>query len=119
MERHLFGSLLYELVAVIHLCRIKGNNKTGANNIIGATNIIESLHHVLNEMARSSTLPWISFLQLDNLFKENNNQFFMAYLECLEMWSVFTEIEVSLLYVEHTHGDVDQEFSCPSRRLWR
>ena len=48
---------------------------------------------------------------MDNCFRENKNQYVIAYLNFLVKSRVFHEVIVSFLPVGHTHEDIDQFFS--------
>ena len=83
----------------------------------GANHIIEALHRTLTRKAMGSKLQGTLFVQVDNCTRENKNRFLFCYLECLVAWGVFLEVQVSFLPIGHTHADIDQAFSCTSRRL--
>lgn len=83
----------------------------------GANHIVEALHRTLSSKALGSKLQGKLFLQVDNCTRENKNSFLFCYLECLVAWGVYEEIFVSFLPIGHTHSDIDQAFSCTSRRL--
>jgi hypothetical protein len=78
---------------------------------------LEALRRVLDEFASRHTLPRFMHLQMDNTSKDNKNNIFLAFLVRLMANSVFVLIEVMFLRVGHTHEDVDQMFSCFSRKL--
>ena len=84
----------------------------------GANHVIESLHRALQIKKNIiGKLPPTLFVQADNCARENNNRFFLGYLEMLVARGVFVEVHFSCLEVGHTHTDVDQSFSCVHRRL--
>ena len=83
----------------------------------GANHIIECLHRTLQRKSTGSSLQGTLYLQVDNCTRENKNRFLFCYLESLVAWGVFKEVYISFLPVGHTHSDIDQAFSCTSRRL--
>lgn len=84
----------------------------------GANHVVEAIHRTLQSKHLSvGTLPSCLFVQMDNCTRENKNRFLMAYLESLVGWGVFLEVQASFLPIGHTHADIDQSFSCTSRRL--
>lgn len=83
----------------------------------GANHIIECLHRFINDRSLKGRLPSTLYIQLDNCSRENKNRYFLSFLESLVAWNVFEEIHASFLPVGHTHIDIDQSFSCTSRRL--
>lgn len=88
-----------------------------AEHETGANHIIEAVHRTLSIKAESQPLQGVLYLQVDNCTRENKNTFLFCYMECLVAWGVFQEVFVSFLPVGHTHTDIDQAFSCTSRRL--
>lgn len=82
-----------------------------------ANHIIEALHRSLSVKWMKGALPNTLFLQVDNCTRENKNRFFFSYVEALVGWGVFEKVYVSFLPIGHTHADIDQAFSCTSRRL--
>ncbi|KAL5017771.1 hypothetical protein ScPMuIL_005146 [Solemya velum] len=63
------------------------------------------------DISKGKPLPPVLYLQADNCFRENKNKFVLALLELLVHKEVFYEIQMSFLYVGHTHEDIDQMFS--------
>ncbi|GBG80651.1 hypothetical protein CBR_g31111 [Chara braunii] len=61
--------------------------------------------------------PIVLYLTLDNTSKENKNKFVLAYLVFLVKMNVFSKVKLNFLLVGHTHDDIDQMFSCFSRKL--
>ena len=77
---------------------------TYLNNVKHGTNIvIECLHRIINDMPE---LPETLFLQLDNTWKQNKNQFMIGFAGCLVQWGIFKRVVVSFLPVGHTHEDI-------------
>lgn len=107
----LIGILEHSAEKRLHLYTMTEEYETGANHIV------ESVHRFINERASGTILPPILYIQLDNCTRENKNRYFLSYLECLVSWKVFSEVHASFLPVGHTHSDIDQCFSCTSRRL--
>ena len=107
----LIGVLEHGTRKRLSLYTMTSEHETGANHII------EALHRTLATKAASSKLQGVLYLQVDNCTRENKNTFLFCYLECLVAWGVFQEIFVSFLPVGHTYADIDQAFSCTSRRL--
>ena len=85
--------------------------------IKGSSFSVEILQRTLTRLEQTRALPPNLYLQLDNTTKENKNNMLFAYLAWLLQREVFQAIEVSFLPVGHTHEDIDQLFSCTSRRL--
>lgn len=107
----LIGILEHGSEKKLHLFTMTEEFQTGANHII------ECVHRFIQERVRSGPLPPTLYVQLDNCSRENKNRYFFAFLECLVAWKVFEEVHASFLPVGHTHSDIDQSFSCTSRRL--
>jgi len=108
---HLIGVLEHKCVNDLALFTMTDEFSTGANHIIEAT------HRWLVRRSMEGSLPSTLFVQVDNCSRENKNRFFFAYMECLVSLGVFVDVYVSFLPVGHTHEDIDQAFSCTSRRL--
>lgn len=109
---HLIGLLRHAALNRLRLFTMTDEHASGANHIV------ESIHRLINEIEEAEErLPPHLFLQLDNCWRENKNRYLMAYLEYLFRLSVFQSIEVGFLPIGHTHSDIDQTFSCTSRRL--
>ena len=83
----------------------------------GANHLIESLHRWLDRKAEGNPLPKTIFIQMDNCTRENKNRYTLGYIEMLVAIGVVGEVQVSFLPIGHTHSDIDQTFSCTSRRL--
>lgn len=78
----------------------------------GANFAISILHnHLIKAFARTTDRPPILYLQLDNCWRENKNQYMLGYCHWLIEMHCFEEIYMSFLPVGHTHEDVDQMFS--------
>ncbi|VDI31378.1 Hypothetical predicted protein [Mytilus galloprovincialis] len=75
------------------------------------------LMKLLWEASKGRPLPPVLYLQADNCFRENKNRFILSFLELLVHRRVFYEIQLSFLYVGHTHEDIDQMFSVFADRL--
>ena len=108
---HVTGILEHACPNKLMLLTITEEHKTGSNHVI------EALHRWLCRKAMEGKLPDVLFIQVDNCSRENKNRYFMSYVECLVSLEVFAEIHVSFLPVGHTHEDIDQCFSCLSKRL--
>ncbi len=107
----LIGLLEHGLENKLRLLTMTEEHKTGANHVI------EAVHRFLMDRSISDTPPPKLFIQVDNCTRENKNRYFLSYIECLLMWNVFKEIEVSFLPIGHTHEDIDQAFSTTSAKL--
>ncbi len=107
----LIGLLEHAQVNKLHLFTLTGEYETGANHII------EVIHRFLMVRSKEGHFPPKMFIQLDNCMRENKNRYLLSYFECLVQWNVFSEVEVGFLPVGHTHEDIDQAFSCTSKRL--
>jgi len=112
-------SLKVKLVGVLEHGPVKGLSlyTMTAEFETGANHIIEALHRTLSVKAGKTALPDVLYLQVDNCTRENKNRFMFCYMESLVAWGVFTDVFVSFLPIGHTHADIDQTFSCTSRRL--
>lgn len=85
----------------------------------GADIVIHVLMHALRDKAQEGPLPKKLCLQLDNCGGENKNKYVMAFAQLLVEREVFEEVNVNFLLPGHTHEDVDQMFSCFSKRFAR
>ena len=65
------------------------------------------------------SLPEVLFLQIDNWWRENKNNYVFAFCALLVELGVFRKVKVGFLIVGHTHEDVDQLFSRFSTYLRR
>ena len=79
---------------------------------------IECLLRVLQEIfeLRNGSLPPVLYLQLDNC-GVNKNRWVIKLLAGLVHAGLFKKIKMCFLIVGHTHVDIDQFFSCVSRKL--
>lgn len=79
---------------------------------------IECLLRILETVRqhRGGQLPPVLYLQLDNC-GVNKNRWLLALLALLVEKGIFQKIKLSFLMVGHTHADIDQFFSCVSRKL--
>lgn len=111
MKAKLVGVLEHGVSQHLSLFTMTAEFETGANHII------EALHRTLSVKATLKPLQGTLYIQVDNCTRENKNTFMFSYVECLVAWGVFTEVHVSFLPIGHTHADIDQTFSCTSRRL--
>ncbi len=85
-----------------------------------ANTTVTCLEQILQEVKNcQGFLPPVLYLQLDNTTRENKNKTMFAYLSLLVKLGVFRRIYLGFLPVGHTHGCVDQVFSCHSRELRR
>jgi hypothetical protein len=64
-----------------------------------------------------SNLPEKLFIQMDNCWRENKNQFVFGYASYLVQQKVFKNVIINFFQVGHTHNDVDQLFSKVSQYL--
>ena len=111
LKVRLIGVLEHGVRKHLSLYTLTAEFETGANHII------EAIHRTLTKKAMGSSLQGTLYLQVDNCTRENKNTFLFCYLECLVAWGVFEEVHASFLPIGHTHADIDQAFSCTSRRL--
>jgi hypothetical protein len=113
--RRLEGPLLWESCALFEY--------PPANSIFealmrGKSRCLDVLKRVEPDAAVGSIpLPSNLNLQLDNLAKDNKNQYMMAFLSLLTTRGVFKEIQVGFLLVERTHEDINAYFSHLSKSL--
>ena len=78
----------------------------------GSNKVVSMLYkNILDFSKEHKFLPPKLFLNLDNCWRENKNQFLLAFLYFLVEIGVFEEVEFMLLIVGHTGNHVDQLFS--------
>ncbi|XP_078670993.1 uncharacterized protein LOC144911079 isoform X1 [Branchiostoma floridae x Branchiostoma belcheri] len=77
---------------------------------------INLLLKMLYRLSKRGPLPPIQS-KADNCFRENKNRFMLAFLDLLVHRNIFVEVQLSFLYVGHTHEDIDQLFSQIADRL--
>ena len=111
MKVRLVGLLEHAVNNHLYLFTLTEEFETGANHVI------EAVHRFLVSKSKKSVIPGSFFVQVDNCTRENKNRYFLSYMESLVAWNVFERVEVAFLPVGHTHEDIDQQFSCTSRRL--
>ncbi|XP_078695058.1 uncharacterized protein LOC144923998 [Branchiostoma floridae x Branchiostoma belcheri] len=78
---------------------------------------INLLLKMLYRLSKQGPLPPILYVQADNCFRENKNKYMLAFLDMLVHRKIFVEVQLSFLYVGHTHEDIDQLFSQIADRL--
>ncbi|GBG68117.1 hypothetical protein CBR_g2668 [Chara braunii] len=61
--------------------------------------------------------PRVLYLTLYNTSKENKNKFVLSYRVFFVKMRVFSKVKLNFRLVGHTHEDIDQMFSCFSRKL--
>lgn len=66
---------------------------------------------IVEHLTTTTSRPSILWLQLDNCFRENKNNFLYGFLTWLLASKIFTEVMCSYLMVGHTHNNLDQVFS--------
>lgn len=111
MRINLIGELEHASVCQLRLYTVTDNHASGSNHIV------EIAHFVINEEALNGNLLRKCFLQLYRYSRENKIRYVMAFMECLDHWSVLDELEFGFLTVGHTHSDIDHTFSTTSCRL--
>ena len=67
--------------------------------------------HILKHFQYSASHPPILWLQSDNCFKENKNQWMLAFSTWLVHLGWFQEVMIFMLPSGHTHIDINQMFS--------
>ncbi|GBG64863.1 hypothetical protein CBR_g48331 [Chara braunii] len=74
---------------------------------------------VLHRQISQLPVPFfrVLYLTLDNTSKENKNKFVLSYLVFLVKMRVFSKVKLNFLLLGLTHEDIDQMFSCFSRKL--
>ncbi|KAK3108210.1 hypothetical protein FSP39_003259 [Pinctada imbricata] len=77
------------------------------------------LRTFFDALDKNGRLPRILYIQADNCARENKNKFLLAFCELLVKLNVFHEVNLSFLYVGHTHEDIDAAFSQISEKLRR
>ncbi|XP_074661102.1 uncharacterized protein LOC141913837 [Tubulanus polymorphus] len=70
-------------------------------------------------ISKNGQLPPHLYLQADNCGRENKNKYVLALLQILVEKKIFNEIQLSFLFVGHTHEDIDQLISVYAGRLRR
>ncbi|KAK3734356.1 hypothetical protein QZH41_016659, partial [Actinostola sp. cb2023] len=70
-----------------------------------------TINILLLELTSMDYLPDVLYLQLDNCWRENKNQFVLNFLAILVKLDIFLKVKVNFLMVGHTHEDVDQMFN--------
>ena len=73
--------------------------------------------HIKHRATRMQHQPPTLYLQADNCYAKNKNQFMLAFLSMLVLCGVFREIYLYFLPSGHTHEDVDQMFSVFRKEL--
>lgn len=112
IKAKLVGVLEHGLPKRLSLFTMTAELETGANHIV------EALHRTLmRKWEQDGKLQGTLYVQVDNCTRENKNTYFFSYAESLVAWGVYEEVFVSFLPIGHTHADIDQTFSCTSRRL--
>uniref|UniRef100_A0A7M5X9T5 DUF7869 domain-containing protein n=2 Tax=Clytia hemisphaerica TaxID=252671 RepID=A0A7M5X9T5_9CNID len=86
---------------------LNGGQWSGDSNL--TCNIITEV--LLRMTKDKNTLPPVLYIQLDNCWSENKNQFVMAFCALLVGWRLVDKVRLSFLMVGHTHEDIDQTFS--------
>ncbi len=75
----------------------------------GSSLTVECLQRTFKRIEEEEgSLPETLFLQLDNCWRENKNQFLLGYLTWLVDRGIFKDVEISFLPKGHTHEDIDQ-----------
>ena len=64
----------------------------------------------LIRVAEKGPLPRVLYLQMDNCWRENKNQYMFTFLALLVKLGIFKKVKVNFDLVGHTHEDVDQMF---------
>lgn len=54
---------------------------------------------------------------MDNACRDNKNKYILTFAAILVDMGIFRKVKIGFLPVGHTHEDIDQLFSCISRRL--
>lgn len=83
----------------------------------GANRILEVSHSFINSRITRGKFPKKLYAQMDNYLWENKKGSVFVYLDCRISCPFFYKIHALFLAFEHTHEDIDQCFSCTSRRL--
>jgi len=78
--------------------------------------LMKTLVRVLETTGR---IPPILYLQMDNCWRENKNQYMMTFLSLLIKLKVFVKIKLNFDLVGHTHEDIDQMFKVLNEYLKR
>ncbi|XP_074653607.1 uncharacterized protein LOC141907763 [Tubulanus polymorphus] len=78
---------------------------------------INILVKTLWKLSQNGRLPRTLYVQADNCSRENKNKYVLAFLELLVRREIFQQVQLSFLYVGHTHEDIHQLFSVVSKVL--
>ncbi|XP_022808902.1 uncharacterized protein LOC111345874 isoform X2 [Stylophora pistillata] len=66
---------------------------------------------LLELQSMGEDLPDTLYLQMDNCWRENKNQFVLNFLALLVKLDIFVKVKLNFLMVGHTHEAVDQMFN--------
>ena len=97
---------LYEKNRKVRFHYNHGQFEQGSNKVVSML-----YNNIIDFYKEHKFLPPKLFLNLDNCWRENKNQFMLAFLYFLVEIGVFEEVEFMLLIVGHTGNHVDQLFS--------
>ncbi|XP_066929842.1 uncharacterized protein [Clytia hemisphaerica] len=75
------------------------------------------LSYVFMRIAKDGVLPPVLYVQMDNCWRENKNQFLLAFFAFLVLKRIVKKVRLSYLLVGHTHEDIDSTFSNISTTL--
>ncbi|XP_068753053.1 uncharacterized protein [Montipora capricornis] len=70
-----------------------------------------TINILLRTLRRMQHIPDVLYLQMDNCWRENKNQFVIIFLAVLVKRQIFKKVKINFLMVGHTHEDIDQFFS--------
>ncbi|MBT9138491.1 MAG: hypothetical protein DDT31_01056 [Syntrophomonadaceae bacterium] len=72
----------------------------------------------LVDASQTKPLPKTLWVQFDNCWRDNKNQFVVAFFALLVAKNIFETVEISCLPPGHTHVKVDQVFSTFVKHYW-
>lgn len=105
MEIILVGFLEYGMPNMMHLVTVTKKHETGANH----TN--EVLHRLMNGADARKTVPIDVVSRVHSCTRENNNKNFFACTESLFFLYISKNIEISVSFIGHRHGNFGSLFS--------
>lgn len=89
---HLIGVLQRAPIITLRLFTTPDENATGSNDIVKA------IHRSSNDMRKTVPLSSALLLQIDSCCRENQNRYFMAYVEALVRWESSTRSKLAFYH---------------------
>lgn len=79
--------------------------------------MLEKVHHFLMHRYSERSSFSVSYVQLDNCFKENENAYLVSYFEAFGASFILNLTKMSISPTGHTLEDIDQLVSWVSKRV--